>query len=451
MSVSTFLVLLTVSVFLLFWLIQGGLGITARLKRELLAPIRARRPWLKAARQLGSRTATRENVLRDGIKRSIEGLVGGRIDVTVSTHPNPAGSTNINFTWNSLACPPLELFGDTSAEPFQAIEDWIRREFGERLISDVAPRTIGPWISSHKSTKRFDADHETHRLATSHQIHLRLVSGGFTVSWGSVLHNALESFIAAALATVKRVAVVQWAVWRLQEFEQTLQLPIIPNEWESSRAVSYTCLPIRLLGAIHAGEPGVATIIEIIQDAKASQWLLHFASTALFSLDPEIGSSSQMPQLIEYGGPEVQAALIRAAGRFKSVELLQRLISDSSELEPSVLAELAWAASASTGGAAEPFLIDLLRQDCTDELNLTAANCLAEVGSRQAITALLERADQRSTPKEVAWAIGRAITQIQTRLGRPEPGRLSVADTKEQEGALSVADEEGHLSKTEPE
>lgn len=211
----------------------------------------------------------------------------------------------------------------------------------------------------------------------------------------------------------------------------------------ASRAALASDQPnLRLAAARFLGAEGLdaAEALALSPEVEAD---LRRQALQLFFRHADAGRAVTVMERLAAASPpaELLPALVEAAGRLRHVPTLERLLAQAEGLGDAAAADLAGAVAGAGDMAAEEGLLKLLAREAA-EVRAAAAHALGQVGSVRAVEPLLALTSGLLASPSVKQAAREAVTQIQSRLGDAEAGRLSLVVPSGDAGALSLAADE---------
>lgn len=171
-----------------------------------------------------------------------------------------------------------------------------------------------------------------------------------------------------------------------------------------------------------------AAAIELVADFPAHESVLPVLERCLDSTDD----------------PIVQSA-VRAIGRMRVQTAVPKLKKLITRVESTTAKVLVWALGRIANPKSEGFLL-LLLDGNEDELRAEAARALGRFASIKAVEPLLRLTKGMRLSSQLKDSARSAIKQIQERAGEVEPGRLSVVDSPDEGGRVSLIADGGALA-----
>jgi len=284
-----------------------------------------------------------------------------------------------------------------------------------------------------------------------------VVSGGAKVQGGEISINTkldvdqvasvVQSFVRLAqhLRMEKSEIPARLAANALQDPVAAVQLhnlSLLLQFYGNKREAVETCRRVlqfpepamRLVAAIHLGQEGIPLVRKIARSRRASADVRVKALRHLLSNDEPARVIEIATDLLEDQPPMVRRVAIQCLGRLQhapSLDALTSLFDNTSDAATAL--EVITALRRIGDPAAEGALMRALGRR-SDRVKTAAIEALAELGTVRAVEPLHALAGKRKF-KRIARA---AIDAIQSRLGKVEAGRLSLAPTIDPEGGLSV-------------
>ncbi len=204
---------------------------------------------------------------------------------------------------------------------------------------------------------------------------------------------------------------------------------------------------IRLRCAMALEEEGRGVLLALARDPRADPACAARAIATLHDHLPLEQAEAILSQARRARRSQVAAAALESLGHRRLPETIPT-IARILRQERGALAVAAARALAAVGlPAAEPPLIEALDRE---DARVAAAEALGRVGSVAAVLPLKEAMARHDDP-ELHRAARQAVAEILARRPGATPGQLSLADAESQKaGQLTLADEAGRLSLTDP-
>jgi hypothetical protein len=205
---------------------------------------------------------------------------------------------------------------------------------------------------------------------------------------------------------------------------------------------------VRVVAALRDGLDGVDALESIARDRDAPGFARAEALRALLQRATAERSVVTLEACLKRSvADDVLHAAIDGLGSLRHAPSAERLVgilrrTSDPETEERVL----YALGRIGGGVAEQgILAHLERVEELDRL-LPAIEALGRIGTARAVEPLQKRREGLLTASRLKDAAKEAIRQIQSRLGDVDAGRLSLVETSQGSGDLSLAEEPGSLS-----
>lgn len=221
--------------------------------------------------------------------------------------------------------------------------------------------------------------------------------------------------------------------------------PLAEETARSARAALSDANPrLRLVAAMLMGdEAGFAVLKALVEsDSVPAELRAQAAVTLMTRFSWERVESIVATALASGCGPLLEAT-VACIGAEGNDRLIGQVCALSATASDKLLLTIAKTLGELENPAAEPTLIAMLGHSA-DDVRIAAAQALGKVGTVRAVEPLLlVKGKLLSDVKTTAQQAARAI---QSRLVDAEAGRLSVVESTDQRGALSLAGENGRLS-----
>lgn len=194
---------------------------------------------------------------------------------------------------------------------------------------------------------------------------------------------------------------------------------------------------VRLLAAMQLGVEGTPALGQLAANARVDTAL---RVEALRELGTESmpGLEPLLAKLLGPSPPELSCAALSIIGARRLDFFAPAVVECTTSAHEQVRVAAATALTYLPSNGAEQALIRLL-SDSSSEVQCASAEALGVIGTVAAVEPLLPLAERLGRAK-VRQAARGAVGRIQSRLGNAEAGSLSLADDRELDGAVALAD-----------
>jgi HEAT repeat protein len=215
----------------------------------------------------------------------------------------------------------------------------------------------------------------------------------------------------------------------------------LPNQRQATLAIALrdASPEVRFAAARHLKAGSFEIIQRVIRDPLASDGLTERALRHLIRRFKPERTVPVLRQVLEEGDRHLVRIAVRHLGELRHApavawldDLVRNIVDPSGELAIAVAQALG-----NLGSEAEPTLLLLLEHPEVD-VKLSAAEALGNVGTRRAVEKLLAATKTARLDRRLKIAAGTAIQAIRARLGPFGTGALSLVETRDEQGALSI-------------